>query len=55
MLHPAPFMDVFDLELHELLAPQRVIEERREDRAIALAFERRRIGCPKQRARLVIA
>jgi len=35
-----PVLRIADLQLAQLLAPQRVIEQRRQDRAVALSFQR---------------
>ena len=46
---------VLDLELAQLLAPQRVKQQGREDRAVALALDRVGLGRVEQLAGLVIA
>jgi hypothetical protein len=37
--HPAPRVDVFDLERTEFLAPQSMVEQHREDGAVTSPFE----------------
>jgi hypothetical protein len=53
---PAPHVSkILDLELAQFLAPQRVIKQRRQDRAIALLLDRFLARCGEQLARLMIA
>lgn len=39
VLHPAPLLDVFDFEFHQLFGAQAVIQKRRQNRAVAFALQ----------------
>jgi hypothetical protein len=56
MRHAFPRMpEVPHFQLAQLLAPQRVKQQRREDRAVTFALDRVPVRCGQQLARLVIA
>jgi hypothetical protein len=52
---PARVSEIPNLELAELGPPQRVVEKRRQDRAIALVLEAVTTGCGEQFPGLVVA
>src|SRR4051794_20830843 len=54
MLHAAPLVNVLDLEFAQFFTAQGVIEQGRQNGAVAFAFKRAGVGCFEQRARLVI-
>ena len=55
MWHPFPLVDVAHRQRAEFLTPQAMIEQRRQNRPVALALQRALLAGPQQHARLVIA
>lgn len=48
MLHASALVDVLDHQLAELVAPQRVIEQDRDDRLVAFGLQRLGLRCLEQ-------